>query len=414
MHRRLLGLALCQCVVHVPPSTLHVLGSAIRWWRRRCALPGTSARLTPPTQQQPLARSHGQGCIDVDGLRLAVFTNAHVLAPAAKAAITLKLVRRDVTLVFLRCRMALIRSVVHSCTPTKREAVLQVPGHIVHVCTPGRDCTDSRQKGRPCWAASAEAPIGRSELYGCAPAKRETALGCGCWGTEQQIYPVLYGCTPVNRGPHWAAQVPGHRSADLLCAVVTMSGSASVSGWFGIGLSPADPVDPRFHLGNLSSLPSPRASPRSGASSSQDCTTKAVCSANGLAAIGACRVNDHSVVCSAIPTPLWRELAREAAVHVFVDGDAVVEVTGATLFVRCAGAHWSPLSQSHVTWRPSSSPAPRAGWCTVRLPFKTKVSKSTGGSVCSHCDCDTWRLPTNMSALCFLNWSDRRLNWCPM
>ena len=46
MHRRLLGLALCQYVVHVPPSILHVLGSAIRWWRRRCTLPGTS--LTPP------------------------------------------------------------------------------------------------------------------------------------------------------------------------------------------------------------------------------------------------------------------------------------------------------------------------------------------------------------------------------
>ena len=163
------------------------------WGRHQRDVGGTTGT-TPPTQQQPLARSHGQGCIDVDGLRLAVFTNAHVLTPAAKAAITLKLARRNVTLLFL-------------------------------------------------YAAGIINESGAADPLGMKAATGLDALVRGD------------GALALN---------------------VTMSGSASVSGWFGIGLSPADPVDPWFHLGNLSSLPSPRASPRSGASSSQDCTTKAV------------------------------------------------------------------------------------------------------------------------------------------
>jgi len=64
----------------------------------------------------------------------------------------------------------------------------------------------------------AGAPISRSALYGCTPAKRGTVLGCRCQSTDQQICIVrLY---PRQKGDRTGLKMPGHRSADLRCTVV--------------------------------------------------------------------------------------------------------------------------------------------------------------------------------------------------
>jgi len=109
----------------------------------------------------------------------------------------------------------------------------------------------SRKKG-DFWAVSAGAPSSRSarsDLCGCTPAKRETALGCTGAGAPSRRS-TLHGCTPAKKGDRtvlgctgagapssrsvvcghipakgetvlfWAVQVPEHRSADLYCTVV--------------------------------------------------------------------------------------------------------------------------------------------------------------------------------------------------
>ena len=95
------------------------------------------------------------------------------------------------------------------------------------------------------------------------------------------------------------------------------------------------------------------------------CSSMARYTANGKIAIGRCQLADHAVVYSGLPvllTPLWREVARQwqAGVHAFVDGDAVVEVAGSSLFVRCTGVHWMPHAESHVVDAPA--PAVRSGF----------------------------------------------------
>jgi hypothetical protein len=74
------------------------------------------------------------------------------------------------------------------------------------------------QKGGPYWVVGARAPISRSVLYGCTPAKRGTALGCRCHVASSRS--ELYGCTPAKKGDRTGLKMPGHRSADLRCTVV--------------------------------------------------------------------------------------------------------------------------------------------------------------------------------------------------
>ena len=98
-----------------------------------------------------------------------------------------------------------------------------------------------------------------------------------------------------------------------------------------------------------------------------------------------------------LPTPLWRALAREAGVHLFVAADAVVGVAGSTLVVRCTGEHWRPHTQAHVRLaRPAagSEPPREDGRCVVKLPRQVaRVSTSAGVAVCALCD--EWTMPVN-------------------
>ena len=97
-----------------------------------------------------------------------------------------------------------------------------------------------------------------------------------------------------------------------------------------------------------------------------------------------------------LPTPLWRAVARQAGVHLYIDGDAVTEMAGSTLFVRCTGQHWTPYTQVHVTeWTAGKD----VGACTVRLPEPLAVATAEG-MVCTRCA--SWQLPVNTSALYFL------------
>jgi len=95
-----------------------------------------------------------------------------------------------------RCRSTERRSVLYGCTPAKRESVLDCKCRGTHqqIC----NCTVALPpKGRPCWAVGAGAPSRGSAVYGNTPARRETALGCGCRSTERRS--ALYGCTPAKR-----------------------------------------------------------------------------------------------------------------------------------------------------------------------------------------------------------------------
>ena len=74
------------------------------------------------------------------------------------------------------------------------------------------------QKGGPHWVVGARAPISRSALCGCTPAKRGTALGCRCHVASSRS--ELHGCTPAKKGDRAGLKMPGHRSADLRCTVV--------------------------------------------------------------------------------------------------------------------------------------------------------------------------------------------------
>ena len=117
-------------------------------------------------------------------------------------------------------------------------------------------------------------------------------------------------------------------------------------------------------------------------------------------AIARCERGGHAVVFSGIPTlptPLWRAVARQAGVHLYVDGDAVTEMAGSTLFVRCTGQHWTPYTQAHVAERAAGFKD--VGACTVRLPEPLAVATAEG-MVCTRCD--RWQLPVNTSALYFL------------
>ena len=82
--------------------------------------------------------------------------------------------------------------------------------------------------------------------------------------------------------------------------------------------------------------------------------------------------------------------------HLFVVGDAVVDVAGSSLFVRCTGAHWRPQTVAHVAY---GAPGARPGvGCTVRLPaVVAEVTTSAGATVCQQCD--RWSVPAGSAEL---------------
>ena len=260
----------------------------------------------------PAGRQQQNGCLPVEGLRLAIFTNAHVLPAAVRSAIATKLARKNVTLAF-----------------SYAVGVLDAEG-------------------------------------GTVPDGIGAATGLG---------------GSVVRG-----------DGSLQLNVSLEPGIGGLSGWYGIGdqRPTPDPVDPWFYLDD-------NATGNVGKSSS--CSSMARYTANDKIAIGRCQLAGHAVVYSglpALPTPLWREVARQAGVHTFVDGDAVVEVAGTSLFVRCTGAHWVPHTEAHVV-DGAASAAPGTG-CSIRLPsLAAAVTTSAGLPVCKNCD--HWSVPTGSAEL---------------
>ena len=87
-----------------------------------------------------------------------------------------------------------------------------MPEHRAQIC----NCTVALPpKGRPYWAVGAGAPSRRSAVYGYTPAKRETALGCRCRGTERRS--ALYGCSPAKRETVLGCRCRGTERRSALC-----------------------------------------------------------------------------------------------------------------------------------------------------------------------------------------------------
>lgn len=392
-----------QLLLIDPVLALGNLGAPVRHYTLNdlllppCPDAGAERRTTPGDAPQDQTQSPtvaaGAGCIPLRHLRLVVFTQAHALSDALTNAVHSKLAMNNVTLTF---------------------------------------------------------------LYAAGVVNRSTGVGLGAAGFQHTT-----GIASLREGT--GGPMPLNVTLDPGVADGKVSGSfgpeISIEPWYyiaeddddggnekGAYQNPHMTVLARFAAARPSTRPASSPTPRSPGSKSSSSSEPRPRTSPWLVAIARIQMPTHNVVFSAtpsVPTPVWREIAENAGVHLYatasnrvqhgagraaaamprvgdvgiVGTDAIVEVAGSTsLYVAFANeVHWNPWSQRHLKVDRGDA-ANRA--CSVQLkgavqsvrryldasmmansrghPKRSNNSPSTV-LVCQ--ECSTWQQPCNTSVL---------------
>ena len=391
-----------QLLLIDPVLALGNLGAPVRHYTLNdlllppCPDAGAERRARHGDQTQSQTAAAGAGCIPLRHLRLAIFTQAHALSDALTNAVYSKLAINNVTLTFLYAAGVVNRSTGVGLG----EAGFQHATGIASL----RGGT-----GGPM-------PLNVTLEPGGADGKVS-----GSFGPEISIEPWYYIAEDDDGGGNegGAYQKP----------------------------KPQMTVLARFAAARPSTRPASSPTPRSPRSKSSSPSEPRPRTSPWLVAIARIQMPTHNVVFSAtpsVPTPVWREIAENAGVHLYatassrvqrgagraaaatprvgdvgiVGTDAIVEVAGSTsLYVAFAnGVHWNPWSQRHLKVDRGDA-ANRV--CSVQLkgavqsvrryldasmiansrgvhPERSNNSPSTV-LVCE--ECSTWQQPCNTSVL---------------